>query len=951
MEGSSSAGRGDAATWLWERAHWALPAVGAAVVACAHLPLMGPVIDQGGDNADHLLNEYALANAAAAGDNPLGPLGIEFGMPLLRFYQALFYLAGLAVHHAAGLDVRLVHNLLVAICFTLSPFAYCFCLERLGLRRFAAGLGSLAALASVGAFGNSFEAYHGIGIATQAMGALFFPLFLGAFAGMLRGRNGWAPAALAFAAAFLSHAAVAVYAVLAGALYLLVVPSDLRANFRRLALFAVFGALLVAFWALPFVSHTTQMRAVPDSVFRGDAKMWWFTSVTEDEMIELAASGRLLDDTRGAARGQGVPLDKLHARISCIGTFAPRPPIMTILAAIGLAIALARFGRSSHRFLAAGLSFSLILFAGPDDYGWLRHLPLVEHVQTFRTTYLFEFFAYGLVGVALEAGLRAAWTWAVGRRGRLRAILSGAWAALAAVGVVALCAQIAYLGARFVRGHDQEIVDEVLDAAGSIPNRGYPFRAMSVERWNVFEDWLASGGFRPVCTHWFGVGPSAGLQLCWALGQRAERIDLFALSGVRWFSGKKGKIDGFTKAVDRDGRPLYRRMANGKDRRGKDNSRQVLLDSGRADLLLARSPGAVAVVCDDAQWIWLVRSWLSKFGGRAGGADVPMPMRVARGELRASGLLDSARAIVYAGTADGSGDAQALSEFAAGGGAVLATRKVRDVRSARVGVGGNPWKALAEAAKTAGRPRAAAAHPAVIFLDESGRSNQRFAFSVRSREPFLAVLPTEAVPGWTATLDGGDLPVFPTGPDLVGAQVPAGSHVLRYEWRMPAWHKGALAASLAALAIALAAWLFLGRPRPRPARRPGPGRGALVLCARFARRHLSALALVGALAISAVEVCTVGTEPAPQSPPAGAVLYDGRAELRWSRGTRGGEIRLQVAPGDPDFAAPSIDEVESGTGKKIEGLEAGTTCYWRLVRDGEPGSVMTFRISRDALGL
>jgi hypothetical protein len=129
------------------------------------------------------------------------------------------------------------------------------------------------------------------------------------------------------------------------------------------------------------------------------------------------------------------------------------------------------------------------------------------------------------------------------------------------------------------------------------------------------------------------------------------------------------------------------------------------------------------------------------------------------------------------------------------------------------------------------------------------------------------------------------------------------------------------------------------------------GRSAISRAGRFARRYLVAFALVAALAASAIEVGAVGTDPAPQGPPSGAVLYAGHAELRWSRGTRGGEIRLQVAPGDPGFAAPSIDGVESGTGKKIEGLEAGKTYYWRLVRDGEPGPVMKLTISRDALGL
>jgi hypothetical protein len=792
----------EAALRIWEKAHWALPAAGAVIVACAHHPLLGPVVDAGGDNADHLLNEYALANAVAAGDNLFGPLGLEFGMPLLRFYQSLFYLVGLAAHVGAGLDVRLAHNLLVAACFALSPFATCFCLLRLELPRFAAALGSFAALASVGAFGNSFEAYHGIGVATQAMGALFLPLFVGAFAGMLRGANGWAPAALAFAAAFLSHAAMAAYAVLAGVLYLLVTPFAPRAGLRRLALFGLFGAALVAFWALPFLAHTAQMRAVPDAVFRGDAKSWWFTSVGEDEMIGLAATGRLLDDAQPPPGGAPEALDKLLGRISFSGAQKNRPPVMTALAAIGLAVAVLGFRRSGNRFLVAGLAFSLMLFAGADDFRWLRLLPLIEHLQAFRCTYLFELFAYGLVGVGAEALLRAAWTAARCPRGRLRAVLQGAWGAAAAAAIAACGVQIAWLGARAVRPHDQKILDETLDAVGSLPARGHPFRVFSSERWNVFEDWLASGDYRPVCTHWFGVGPSAGMQMCFALGIDPKKIDLFELGGVRYFSGKGKRIAAFADAVDKKGRPRYRRLPNGRDRRGADNGWHTLLDTGRDDFLVVRPAAPVVVVCDDAQWIWFVRSWLARFGSRAGRADTPMPMRVARGALQKSGLADAARAVVYAAAPDAE-DAAVLRLLAGRGGDVLATREIPGVGPARAGIGRDLWKQLAATgeAKRAGR---SGAHVDVRRIDDPRRSNQRFAFAVGSSEPFLAVLPAEAVPGWTARVDGRDAAVFPTGPDLVGALVPAGSHDLRFEWRMPGWHRAALAASLLALAVALA---------------------------------------------------------------------------------------------------------------------------------------------------
>jgi len=129
------------------------------------------------------------------------------------------------------------------------------------------------------------------------------------------------------------------------------------------------------------------------------------------------------------------------------------------------------------------------------------------------------------------------------------------------------------------------------------------------------------------------------------------------------------------------------------------------------------------------------------------------------------------------------------------------------------------------------------------------------------------------------------------------------------------------------------------------------GRGAIFRGLRFLRTYFAAIALAAALAVSAIEVCAEGTDPAPQVPPSGAVLYAGHAELRWSRGTSARSIRLQVSPGDPEFRSPSLDVAADGTGRKLEGLKAGETYYWRLVADSEPGPVMTFRISQDALGL
>jgi hypothetical protein len=126
---------------------------------------------------------------------------------------------------------------------------------------------------------------------------------------------------------------------------------------------------------------------------------------------------------------------------------------------------------------------------------------------------------------------------------------------------------------------------------------------------------------------------------------------------------------------------------------------------------------------------------------------------------------------------------------------------------------------------------------------------------------------------------------------------------------------------------------------------------ALYLTVLLARRYLVALVLLFALAASALTVFTVGTGPAPQLPPPGAVLYSRTAELLWSRGTRGCALRLQVAIDDPGFAAPAVDVAAKGTGYSLKDLRAGRRYSWRLLCDGAPSAALSFTMSPDALGL
>jgi hypothetical protein len=796
--------------WLllnaWPHAHWALPAIAGVAILIGHRELLAPVMDNGGDQASHLHAQYSLVQALYAGDNLFGPLSLDFGLPMLRFYQSLLYLTNVFLHGLTGVDLRLVHNLVVALCFALSPFSYCYFLRKLGLRRFAAGLGSLVAIISVGSFGNSFEAYHGIGIATQAMGALFFPLFMGQLVGLLHGENRWSSAALAFAAAFLSHAMMAVYSVLAGALYFLTTPTRLRPVAARLALFAVFGAALVAFWALPFVTHTTEHRPVPDSITRGEAKRWWFNSVGEHEMVRLVASGRLLDDPPVVRSEQTDPLDKLMEKVSMGVTVRTRFPVVTLLVGLGLLVALAGFRRPHCRFLAAGFAFSLLLFTGPDDFPLLRSVPLMGLVQSFRCTYLVEFFAFGLVGLGLEAVLRAAWAFVVFRRRLLRRVLGIALAAGIACGVGACAAEILLLARLNTRVHEQTRLDSWLDSVRSLDDRGYPHRVLSMERWESYRAWLASDGFRAPCSHWGSVGTTSSLHLCYQTRGRPRRTELHALAGIRYVAGNAKAIEKYREARGDDGVALYQRLANGPDRRGRSNESRFLLDMGPRSFLRPLREWPLPVVCDDRQWLWLTHGWMERYRDRLGREVNPVPLRVERGELGESGLLEVARAVLYL---DGDGpqpDLAALRGFVEEGGAVVAPYAVDGLEIRRASAERPIWSYLPRVEEGAGRVPGlgdleAGDPPGVQIAahDDPRQSSQRYAFDIDALEPGAFLLPSVAVRGWRARLDGEPLEVFPAGPDLLGVWLPAGAHRLELFWRMPAWHSAALAVSLVAL--------------------------------------------------------------------------------------------------------------------------------------------------------
>jgi hypothetical protein len=806
---------------IWEGAHLTFP-ITAAILAVYHTRLIiGPLLNQSGDDSHHLLSEYAISHAIRAGDNPLGPLGLDFGQPLLRFYQCLFYLYNVGIHLITDIDLVTVHNTTIVVCFALSPFAYLYCLRKLGLNRWAAAFASFASMISVAAFGHSFEAYHQTGIVTQAMGGLFFPWFMGSFAGMLRGENRPTTTALLFALAFLSHAIMAVFAAFAGALYFCIAHVDLRKNVLRLGAFTVIGVALVAFWVFPFIAHTMELRPVPDSIIRGSIRTLWFNSVSTDELATVLTSGRLLDDPQVLHDNQTDPDDKLMDLISIIGTLKTRPPIVTFFTGLGALLALMAVRQSSLRFLLGGLAFALMLFAGPDDFRWMSHLPFIKQIQSFRCTYLVEFFAFALVGYGIDRILRFIWSLSRFKHVLIAIVLRCIVISIVVTGTIWCSAEILALGATHLAIRDQTRIDQATDALHTLSNKGHPFRvAATYQGHKLFQDWFVRSGYQTYGTHWVAVGPSAGFHLAWGLGSADSNPDFYSLVGIRYFAGDYKTTPGLAKKLDKDGAPRFERLPNGPAVHGPPIRETFLFDSGMDHFLRPVAGIPIVVVCNHAQWIWLTKTWTHQYRAVIHKSDTPFPMRVNAGQLDAGRLLDAVPALLYLDHEEIKEDHAALRDYIGHGGVVLSPSPISGLKVTLIEREEQLWLSLPPGvAKKAIRPGHAPREIRNTLFDNATinrpvdprRSLQHFAFEVSLHNPQLVVLPMTAVPGWKAKLDGAPLNIFPTGPNMIGAYLPAGAHHLVFYWEMPLWHRIALALTFLGLAIVLFSWIPLGR--------------------------------------------------------------------------------------------------------------------------------------------
>ena len=505
-------------------------------------------------------------------------------------------------------------------------------------------------------------------------------------------------------------------------------------------------------------------------------------------------------------------------RISIIHTLKTRVPAVTVLTALGALVALFSLHMASRRFLLAGLAFSLMLFAGPDDFRWLHYLPFIKQIQTFRCTYLIEFFAFGLIGVGVEAVFRRCFYFIRGRAPFVRSPLLAAWL-LVFFFFAGLCGnEIVLLGQKHLVIRNPKNLDAMIDAMSKLENRGFPFRTAPVYkgRYKLRHGWFAIHGYIPYCTHWKGIGPTAAYHLCLSLASASKNNDLHALAGIRYFSGHRNKINRLAEATDRDGDLLFERLPNGPDRHGNSNGWHFMLDSGRDHFLRPVVGSPLPVVCSHKQWIWLTHSWTKQNLRWLWEPTTGFPMRLPPGSLLRSGLMESARAVLYLDHTHIDQDRSALADYTANGGVVISPIPIPGIPTVSPKKDQTVWSVLPASFKRPSGTRPEKNHREeqdpgfenvwVQPLKNPAHSTQRFAFDVDALQPSIVILPMEAASGWQTTLNGRPLMTFPTGPDLVGAYLPKGAHRLVFTWQTPLFFAISLWITLGAVAAVFAIW-------------------------------------------------------------------------------------------------------------------------------------------------
>ncbi len=750
---------------------WILPGIGSLLALWLLLPFLMGEQSIASDELFHQSNQNLVKEALEQGRNPAGLLPVNMGVPGFRTYQGFHALVAGTIQYITGIPPVFVHNWLMVLLFAASPFAYRKLYLEMGLHPIAAGAGGLLCISSVGGFTNSFEAYFRLGVVTQSGASVLLPLALAALLKLIKHGSHTLALGVLMGLTTLAHAMYSSYAAFGSLVIVLVLLPKQPRTWYKLGAAALLAVVLSAAWLLPFIHMTKTAMPMHDTVVAPHHN-YYSNGLSPAELGRFLYTGRLFD----GAKRDGSPDDRLEAVFNQESTLEPRFPFLTVLALLGLLFAIIRARDPANRILIAGFSLGLLFLIGVDDVPLFAKLPLLKNLQYFRMTHFTELFAFGLGGLTVFT------VGTIVTSNLLRFLKTKPIVRIATKAVVSVCiigllivfwASVSRVVTPYLDVWDVKRFDKVI----SIFNKAGPpdphqrvlirFKGAKHFRKALNHAMEVRGGYRTACQHWAGTTTILSARICREIGQWYRFSKLARMAGIRY---------GFTEFENA-------KHLLGKDAKKSDYrllgryGRHGIFEDRRAAMLHSIKGKRVLVVSTQAQWYWLVNSWLKRWVNKVDRPEVPWLLHAPASYLGNEKLLSKVDAVMYLDDSRLDQDLPALKSIEKSGKPLALATAIKGVNGRVFKQTDKAWH-VALGALSSSRN---AANPKIRPLKRR-KQIDRLSFQVTSETSELLMFSMQYFKNWHAFIDGKPAPTMATGPDMVSIIAPSGKHRIDFSF-------------------------------------------------------------------------------------------------------------------------------------------------------------------------
>lgn len=367
-----------------------------------HRPVLEPGYLNAGDDHIHVafsneLNRTLDESGRVFGWSRLyGP-----GAPIFLLRPPGLYLATNLIQGIPGITIEQSLKIVIILGLSLFPLTMFIGGRLLGMGVNASVCSGILSLLPISLWGHTFDAYHYLGVHKQLLAILIFPIATGALWRLLKDGTCGLLFALSFACVFITHPYIAYCLVLLSpGMLLALLTAEPGWNWQKGLgwgmVWAVPAFLLICVWLIPFYMSPEIQVIDPYMSRRNDFDV---VVCTLAETIRQFFLGGIMDTTRFAGPFGGTEWTPGNEWGWLDNSAAFRLPVLTYCAFFGLLITLLRPKNGMRAFLAVSFLLAVILLTGPDDFPFLDRLPFAQKFQNIHAIFLLEWVAILLGGL------------------------------------------------------------------------------------------------------------------------------------------------------------------------------------------------------------------------------------------------------------------------------------------------------------------------------------------------------------------------------------------------------------------------------------------------------------------------------------------------------------------------------------------------------------------------